>query len=140
MSVDGRELGWGLCCWRLVGVVEGLADGFALEVQVGCDGLVVGELPVEVGQDLPEAGRVWRQLVHMFDSMMVGVNSNLPGRYHLLLASAGRPVQHGYWGSEAVARAKFTRWIGEHGGLPDATVTLVDEKAGTVLTAWPEEP
>ena len=70
--------------------------------------------------------------------MMVGVNNN-PGRYHLLLATAGRPIQHGWWGSEATARAKFTRWIGEHGGIPGARVTLVDEETGDVLTVWPEE-
>ncbi|MFH8804035.1 hypothetical protein ACH4F6_31355 [Streptomyces sp. NPDC017936] len=62
-----------------------------------------------------------------------------PGRYHLLLASAGRPVQHGWWASVATARAKFVSWIGEHGSLPDARVTLTDEATGTTLTAWPGE-
>ncbi|MFF0736933.1 hypothetical protein ACFYVK_35630 [Streptomyces chartreusis] len=63
-----------------------------------------------------------------------------PGRYHLILTAGGRPVQHGWWGSEAVARRKFTRWVGEHGAIPGARVTLVDEETGTVLTTWPEEP
>ncbi|WP_244950411.1 hypothetical protein [Streptomyces griseofuscus] len=39
-------------------------------------------------------------------------------RYHLLLATSLRPVQQGWWGSEAVARDKFRRWIGEYGGMP----------------------
>ncbi|MFC4502950.1 MULTISPECIES: hypothetical protein [Streptomyces] len=61
-------------------------------------------------------------------------------RYHLLLASAGRPVQHGWWAREATARAKFTRWIGEYGNLPGARITLIDEVAGETLTTWPEVP
>ncbi len=60
-----------------------------------------------------------------------------PGRYHLVLASAGRPVQHGWWASEQTARAKFTVWVGEWGEVTDARVTLVDEETGTVLTTWP---
>lgn len=71
--------------------------------------------------------------------MMVGVNSNLPGRYHLTLTTAGRTVQQGWWGSEATARRKFSTWVGAHGAIPDARVTLVDEETGTVLTTWPEE-
>lgn len=62
-----------------------------------------------------------------------------PERYHLTLTSAGRPVAQGWRGSEAVARRKFTRWIGEHGNIPDARVTLVDEETGETLTTWPEE-
>lgn len=73
----------------------------------------------------------------MFDSMMVGVNSNPPGRYHLILTAAGRPMQHGWWGSEAAARSKFTRWIGEHGSIDGARVTLVDEETGETLDEWP---
>lgn len=70
--------------------------------------------------------------------MMGSVTSNPdPGRYHLLLTSGGRPVQHGWWGSEETARDKFRRWVGEHGGLPDARVTLVDEETGATLTTWP---
>jgi hypothetical protein len=61
------------------------------------------------------------------------------GRYHLTLTSAGRPVQHGWWGSEDVARGKFASWIGEWGEVLDARVTLVDEETGNVLTTWPDE-
>lgn len=71
---------------------------------------------------------------------MAGTDTVNPERYHLLLTTAGRPAQHGWWGSETVARAKFRDWIGEHGGLPDARVTLVDEESGETLTTWPEEP
>ncbi|MET8585284.1 hypothetical protein ABZX39_31040 [Streptomyces collinus] len=63
-----------------------------------------------------------------------------PDRYHLLLRSGGRLVQHGWWGSEEVARDKFRRWIGEYGGMPDARVTLTDEETGAVLAAWPDQP
>jgi hypothetical protein len=59
-------------------------------------------------------------------------------RYHLTLSSVGRPVQHGWWGSEATARDKLVRWVGEYGTLPGARITLVDEETGTVLTTWPE--
>jgi hypothetical protein len=60
-------------------------------------------------------------------------------RFHLLLSSAGRPVQHGWWASEMTARAKFTRWTVQHGSLPDARVTLADEETGSVLTDWSNE-
>lgn len=59
-----------------------------------------------------------------------------PDRYHLLLAVGGRPVQHGWWDSEATARRKLTRWIGDW-GRPGARITLTDEQTGTELTAWP---
>jgi hypothetical protein len=72
--------------------------------------------------------------------MMAGVSSNSTlERYHLTLSSAGRPVMHGWWRREPVARGKFRDWIGEHGTLPDARVTLVDEETGDVLTTWPDE-
>ncbi|MFF1547179.1 hypothetical protein [Streptomyces sp. NPDC058291] len=58
-------------------------------------------------------------------------------RFHLTLFSGGRPMQHGWWASEATARRKWTAWIGEHGSLPDARVTLVDEGTGETLTEWP---
>lgn len=61
-----------------------------------------------------------------------------PERYHLLLTSAGRPVQHGWWGSRATADRKFVEWIGEYGALPDARITLVDEETGTVIHRWPD--
>ena len=60
-----------------------------------------------------------------------------PGRYHLTLASAGRTVQQGWWGSEATARGKFTEWVGS--GVADARVTLVDDETGETLTTWPDE-
>lgn len=60
---------------------------------------------------------------------------NSPDRFHLTLAAAGRPAMHGWWGSEATARDKFTRWVGR--GSVDARVTLVDEAMGTVLEEWP---
>lgn len=63
----------------------------------------------------------------------------MTGRYHLTLTSAGRPMRHGWWGSETVARSKFARWIGQCDALPDARVILVDEDTGTVLTDWPEK-
>jgi hypothetical protein len=62
-----------------------------------------------------------------------------PGRYHLLLTSGGRPVQHGWWNAEATARRKFVRWIGEHGALPEARITLTDEETGEQLDEWPDE-
>ncbi|NUP15414.1 MAG: hypothetical protein HOZ81_04785 [Streptomyces sp.] len=68
------------------------------------------------------------------------MNSNQPGRYHLLLTAAGRVAVQGWWEIEAVARSKFIRWIGEYGSMPAARVTLVDEETGAVLTTWPEEP
>ncbi|AYN37819.1 hypothetical protein D9753_01270 [Streptomyces dangxiongensis] len=60
-----------------------------------------------------------------------------PGRYHLRLFAAGRPVQHGWWGREETARDKFRRWVGEYGAMPDARVTLTDEETGDVLATWP---
>jgi hypothetical protein len=62
-----------------------------------------------------------------------------PERYHLLLAAAGRPIQHGWWASEATARRKFTSWVGEYGSMPGARVTLTDEETGSTLTSWPDE-
>jgi hypothetical protein len=61
-----------------------------------------------------------------------------PGRYHLTLTRDGRPAMHGWWGSEVVARAKVTEWIGSW-GQPGARVTLVDEETGATLTTWPDE-
>jgi hypothetical protein len=68
--------------------------------------------------------------------MMVGVTSNQPGRYRLTLTAAGRPSMRGWWGSEGVARAKFTSWVGDW-GVPGARVTLVDEQTGDELDSWP---
>ncbi|WP_267133440.1 hypothetical protein [Streptomyces sp. RB17] len=41
--------------------------------------------------------------------------------------------------SEETARAKYKRWIGSVGNMPEPRVTLTDEETGTVLTAWPTE-
>jgi hypothetical protein len=69
---------------------------------------------------------------------MVGVNSNQrPGRYHLVLAAAGRPIQHGWWNEESTARRKYVSWIGEFGSMPGARVTLTDEETGEQLDEWP---
>lgn len=62
-----------------------------------------------------------------------------PDRYHLTLTSTGRPVMHGWWGSEAVARSQYNTWKRSWGELPDARVQLVDKEAGETLTSWPEE-
>jgi hypothetical protein len=58
-----------------------------------------------------------------------------PERFHLTLTSAGRPVAHGWWGNETVARGKFVEWIGW--GVPGARVVLVDEDSGETLDDWP---
>ncbi|MFJ3248408.1 hypothetical protein [Streptomyces sp. NPDC086782] len=47
---------------------------------------------------------------------------------------------HGWWASEATARRKFTRWVGEYGSLPGARITLTDDQTGATLTTWPTEP
>ncbi|MFG3205308.1 hypothetical protein [Streptomyces sp. NPDC048192] len=60
------------------------------------------------------------------------------GRYHLLLTTGGRPVQHGWWESAATARDKFGRWIDEYGSMPEPRVTVTDEKTGKLLTSWPD--
>lgn len=59
-------------------------------------------------------------------------------RFHLTLSSGARPVMHGYWSSQSTADRKFTRWIGEHGGVAGARVVLVDEVEQRVLASWPD--
>ncbi|AKN73653.1 hypothetical protein QR97_31315 [Streptomyces sp. PBH53] len=61
------------------------------------------------------------------------------GRYHLLLTSDGRAVQHGWWHREEVARDKYRRWIGEYGSMPDARVTLTDDETSDVMAVWPDQ-
>jgi hypothetical protein len=61
-----------------------------------------------------------------------------PGRFHLTLTVDHQPVMHGWWDGEKTARRKFTRWIGEHGSMAGARVTLVDEEAAETLTTWPD--
>jgi hypothetical protein len=60
-------------------------------------------------------------------------------RYHLTLSTGGRPVMHGWWGKRATAERKFSSWIGEHGTVDGARITLVDEQEQLVLTSWPDE-
>ncbi|KOV89143.1 MULTISPECIES: hypothetical protein [unclassified Streptomyces] len=60
------------------------------------------------------------------------------GRYHLLLEAGGRPVQHGWWNREEVARDKFRRWVGEYGSMPGARVTLTDDETSDLLATWPD--
>lgn len=59
------------------------------------------------------------------------------GRYRLTLYSGDRPVMHGWWDELRTAERKFTRWIGEHGSVDGARVTLVDTDDGRVLKSWP---
>jgi hypothetical protein len=61
-----------------------------------------------------------------------------PGRYHLLLTTRGRLVQHGWWGDKDVARRKFSRWVGEYGSMADARIALDDEETGKRLMEWPQ--
>lgn len=65
------------------------------------------------------------------------VTSPDPQRYHLVLTLDCRPAMHGWWGSEATARRRFSAWIGERGSMPGARITLTDEKEQRVLAAWP---
>jgi hypothetical protein len=62
-----------------------------------------------------------------------------PGRYHLTLTVAGRPMMHGWWDDEATARDRLRDWIGERGSMPGARIVLVDDETGAVLATWPEE-
>jgi hypothetical protein len=60
-------------------------------------------------------------------------------RYHLALYAGARPVMHGWWGDRTTADDKFRRWIGEHGTVDGARITLVDEEEQLVLASWPGE-
>jgi hypothetical protein len=47
---------------------------------------------------------------------------------------------HGWWPDLATAERKYTRWIGERGGVDGARVTLTDEAdGGRVLKSWPDD-
>jgi hypothetical protein len=61
----------------------------------------------------------------------------MTGRYRVTVTIEGRPMLQGWWETEAVARAKFSSWVGEHGDRPGTRVTLTDEASGSVLTEWP---
>ncbi|MGV9291003.1 hypothetical protein [Streptomyces sp. NPDC003719] len=50
----------------------------------------------------------------------------------------GRTMLRGWWETEATARRKWTRWVGEHGDRTGTRITLTDEDTGTVLTEWPD--
>ncbi|MCX4596052.1 hypothetical protein OG819_42325 [Streptomyces sp. NBC_01549] len=60
-------------------------------------------------------------------------------RYHLTLSTGGRPVMHGWWADLATAERKLSGWIGEHGSVTGARITLVDEQEQRVLESWPDE-
>jgi hypothetical protein len=60
-------------------------------------------------------------------------------RYHLTLSVGAQPVMQGWWSDRATAERKFRRWIGEHGTVTGARVTLVDEQEQLVLASWPDE-
>ncbi|MES9520734.1 hypothetical protein [Streptomyces capoamus] len=62
------------------------------------------------------------------------------GRFHLLLESGGRPVRHGWWHREDVARDEFRRWVGEYGSMPGARLTLTDEETAQLPATWPDQP
>ena len=63
-----------------------------------------------------------------------------PDRYHLTLTSGDRPVMHGWWAHLATAERKYLGWIGEHGSVESARVTLIDTADGRVIRSWPSEP
>ncbi|MFE0887941.1 hypothetical protein ACFW4Q_02700 [Streptomyces rochei] len=62
----------------------------------------------------------------------------MTGRYRVTVTVEGSPLMHGWWGSEATARRKFTTWVGEHSSRTGARVTLTDEETGETLTEWPD--
>lgn len=64
-----------------------------------------------------------------------------PGDFHLVLTSAGQPVMHGWWSSEATAERKFSEWIGSHSAIRGAAVVLAELSADGehVLMSWPVE-
>ncbi|WP_327691663.1 hypothetical protein OG870_27850 [Streptomyces sp. NBC_00461] len=62
-----------------------------------------------------------------------------PERYHLTLTAAGRPVAHGWWPDETIARGKFLSWVGKYGAIPSAQFTLVDEIEALTLAVWPDQ-
>ncbi|WP_189315533.1 hypothetical protein [Streptomyces brasiliensis] len=62
-----------------------------------------------------------------------------PDRFHLALTAYGRPVMHGWWGSEVVARGKFVSWVGAYGTVPGARLVLADEVEARAIVVWPDE-
>jgi hypothetical protein len=59
-----------------------------------------------------------------------------PQRYHLTLTIDGQPAMHGWGGKRATAERKYKGWIGEHGSIAGARITLADTD-GRELAAWP---
>lgn len=58
----------------------------------------------------------------------------------MTLSIGARIIMRGWWSDEAVAEGKYTRWIGERGGVDGAWITLTDEAdGGRVLQSWPPE-
>ncbi|MFF5553844.1 hypothetical protein [Streptomyces olivaceoviridis] len=53
--------------------------------------------------------------------------------------SGGRPVQHGWWHREEVARDKFRRCVSDYSSTPGARVSLFDDETGQVLATWPDD-
>ncbi|WP_326607777.1 hypothetical protein OG930_40685 [Streptomyces sp. NBC_01799] len=61
-------------------------------------------------------------------------------RYHLTLSIGARTIMRGWWSDEAAAERKYTRWIGERGGVDGTRIALTDEAdGGRVLKSWPED-
>ncbi|WP_406434199.1 hypothetical protein OHA59_45515 [Streptomyces sp. NBC_01589] len=61
-------------------------------------------------------------------------------RYRVTLSIGARIIMRGWWSDEAAAEGKYTRWIGERGGVDGAWITLTDEAdGGRVLQSWPPE-
>ena len=61
-----------------------------------------------------------------------------PERFHPTHSADGRPVAHGWWSDEAVARGKFVVWVGQYGSVAGTRITLVDEVAARTLAVWPD--
>ncbi|MFB6776468.1 hypothetical protein ACFCX0_03345 [Streptomyces sp. NPDC056352] len=60
--------------------------------------------------------------------------------YQLTLTIGARSVMHGWWPDLATAERKYSRWIGERGGVDGVRITLTDEAdGGRVLKSWPDE-
>ncbi|WP_327691335.1 hypothetical protein OG870_22685 [Streptomyces sp. NBC_00461] len=62
-----------------------------------------------------------------------------PERFHLTLTAVGRPVAHGWWSDETIARGRFVSWVGKYGAIPGSRLTLVDEAEARTLAVWPDQ-
>ncbi|MCX5144649.1 hypothetical protein [Streptomyces sp. NBC_00338] len=61
-------------------------------------------------------------------------------RYRLTLTIGARTIARGWWADLPTAERKYTRWIGERGGVDGARITLTDEEdGGRILQSWPDE-